>query len=180
MSEQLKLVLTSRQQAWAAVKGLLFPAIGAAMQSGRRWVLTLRPEVRSHDQNALLHALIGEIARQAEWAGRKWDAEVWKRLLVAAWTRARGEQVVVLPALDGHGVDMVPARTSRLSRRECAELIDFIAAWAAEHGIAVGDALQAVREQDGSAQDIACGGEGDAPPPVPGVRVPMHHSGVGA
>jgi len=38
----------------------------------------------------------------------------------------------VVPALDGHGVDVVFQRTSRLSKAEMAELIDFIQAWEAQ------------------------------------------------
>ena len=70
------------RKAWAWAKPMLI--------AGHRLTLTLKAEKRSAPQNAKLHALIGEIAAQKEWAGRKWDAEVWKRLLVAAWMRATG------------------------------------------------------------------------------------------
>ena len=56
-------------------------------------------------------------------------------MLVAAWCRVHGESVEILPALDGHGVDIVPARTSKLSRKECADLIEFVFAWGADQGI---------------------------------------------
>ena len=82
-----------------------------------------------------MHALLGHISKTQEWAGKKRDIETWKRLLTAAWCRAIGEQVELLPALDGHGVDIVFRRTSQLTRKECADLIEFIFAWAAEHGI---------------------------------------------
>ena len=90
---------------------------------------------RTLAENALLHALIDEIAERIEWAGKKRDAEVWKRLLVAAWCRVRGESMEILPALDGHGVDIVPARTSALSKKECADLIEYVYAWGAEQGL---------------------------------------------
>jgi len=60
---------------------------------------------------------------------------VWKRLLTAAWCRATGEPVELLPALDGNGVDIVFKKTSQLSRKECADLIEFIFAWSADNGI---------------------------------------------
>jgi hypothetical protein len=99
------------------------------------WVMTLSQPNRNSAQNALLHVLIDEVARQVEWAGKKRDAEIWKRLLVSAWCRVRGESVEILPAIDGHGVDIVPARTSKLSKAECADLITFIEAWAVENGV---------------------------------------------
>lgn len=40
----------------------------------------------------------------------------------------------MLPAVDGHGVDIVFRRTSELTRSECAELIEFVLAWSAERG----------------------------------------------
>jgi hypothetical protein len=98
---------------------------------GQRITLSVEEERRNNSQNALLHATLADIASRREWAGRKWEAEVWKRLLTAAWMRTRGEQLVVVPALDGHGVDVVFQRTSRLSKAEMAELIDFIQAWEA-------------------------------------------------
>lgn len=131
MAESLTVELRNRQQARAALQAQVFPFLAQWLQAERRLVLSVKPQKRSLDQNALLHARLGEIAERHEWAGRKWDAEVWKRLLTAAWLRARGEQVVVLPALDGQGVDVVFRRTSDLSRSECAELIDFIDAWEA-------------------------------------------------
>ena len=138
MSERLTFRLWEPVQAHSLLTHHVWPRIKERLMAGQRLQLELRQETRSTEQNALLHALIGEIAGQAEWCGRKWDAEVWKRLLVAAWMRARGEQVMAVPALDGMGVDMVPVRTSRLTRSECAELIDYVQAWAAEHGIATG------------------------------------------
>jgi hypothetical protein len=108
-------------------------ALDAVKEAPEGIVVTLAEPSRNSDQNALLHALIGEIASTHDWAGKKRDAEIWKRLLVAAWCRVRGESMEILPALDGHGVDIVPARTSGLSKSECADLISYIQAWQAEH-----------------------------------------------
>ncbi|MEN5115864.1 recombination protein NinB [Luteimonas sp. TWI662] len=102
---------------------------------GQDFDIEIRDPRRTLPENALLHALIAELARKLEWAGARREAEVWKRLLVAAWCRVNGQGVEVLPALDGHGVDIVPARTSRLSKRDCADLIEFIYAWGAEQGV---------------------------------------------
>ncbi|MBA3592084.1 recombination protein NinB [Methylibium sp.] len=95
------------------------------------YFVTVAEPTRSGDHNAALHAHLNEIADRCEWAGRRWDIETWKRLLTAAWCRATGEPVVMLPALDGAGVDIVFRRTSSLSNSECSELIAFIEAWAA-------------------------------------------------
>ena len=134
MTERIELQLHEPAQAHRAI----MHAWGHAknwLMAGHRLVLTIKPETRSSPQNRLLHATIAEIARQVEWAGAKRDAETWKRLLVAAWCRVQGEAVEILPALDGHGVDIVPRRTSKLTRQECADLTEFVTAWAVEHGV---------------------------------------------
>ena len=126
-------------QAHKALLTQLWPQLKNRLMAGHRMEVELRHEKRSLAENAMLHALLGQISREVEWAGKKRDVETWKRLLVAAWCRARGEHVEMLPALDGHGVDIVFRRTSQLTRSECAELIEYVLAWAAEHGINTGD-----------------------------------------
>jgi hypothetical protein len=102
-------------------------------------VVEVKPATRNLEQNALLHALLSEIAEQKEWAGKRWDTEDWKRLLTAAWMRTRAQSVAMVPAIDGHGFDVLYQRTSTLSKGEFAELVDFTQAWAAEQGIEVAE-----------------------------------------
>ena len=142
MSERLVLRLHNAQQGHGAIQRAWAHAKGWLTAGGQRLVLEIKPETRSDKQNRLLHAMLGDIAAQVVWAGAKRDAEVWKRLLVAAWCRARREQVELLPALDGHGADIVFRKTSQLTRGECAELCDFIHAWAADNGVELRDARQ--------------------------------------
>lgn len=92
-------------------------------------VVSVKAPTRNSEQNARLHARLGEIAATHEWAGKKWPLDVWKRLLTAAWSRATGRHVMILPALDGQGIDAVYVQTSTLSVRECADLMEFIDAW---------------------------------------------------
>lgn len=125
------LVLWSWPQAWQAFKDVAAQA-KAWILAGHRLVLELRLETRSDAANRLLHSRFNDIAKQCEWAGKKRPLETWKRLLVAAWLRARGEHVEILPALDGHGVDVVFRHTSKLTRRECSELSEFVMAWGSD------------------------------------------------
>ena len=95
------------------------------------------PINRTKAQNAKLHALIGQIAKTQEWAGKKHSIETWKRLLTASWLRARGEPIEMLPALDGMGVDIVYRPTSELNINVMIEEIEYVTAWAVEQGINV-------------------------------------------
>ena len=136
MAERLTLSLLEPVQARKAFAAAWERAKALTM-AGHRLVLEVRPEKRTDAQNRLLHACLSEISKQVEWAGAKRDVDTWKRLLTAAWLRARGEPIEMLPALDGHGVDIVFRRTSQLTKAECAELSEFVMAWAAEHGLRI-------------------------------------------
>ena len=137
MADRITMSLYNAQQAHQAIQTAWKHAKGWLMASDTRLTLEIRPEKRSDAQNRLLHACLSEISKQVEWAGAKRDVDTWKRLLTAAWLRARGEPIEMLPALDGHGVDIVFRRTSQLTKAECAELSEFVMAWAAERGIAI-------------------------------------------
>ena len=137
--EKITLKLWSPTQAAKDLPGV-WAWIKAMTVAGHRLVLEVRPEKRSDAQNRLLHACLSEISKQVEWAGAKRDVDTWKRLLTAAWLRARGEPIEMLPALDGHGVDIVFRRTSQLTKAECAELSEFVMSWAAERGIVLMEA----------------------------------------
>lgn len=104
-------------------------AAAFAMVAPEGWVCTFKEPTRNLEANAALHAMIGEIAEHREWCGKRWPAEVWKRLLVSAWSRAKGEHVQVVPALDGAGVDVVMTHTSALSQSDVRDLMGWIEAW---------------------------------------------------
>lgn len=97
----------------------LWPRIKAELIAGHRLQLIVKRETRSAAQNRLLHSSLGDVSRQIEWAQRKRDIEVWKRLHMAAWMRATHQPIELLPALDGAGVDIVFRRSSELNRAEC-------------------------------------------------------------
>ena len=96
------------------------------------WRVTFEPPKRGLDINAALHATLGEIAERCKWAGAHRSIECWKRLMVASWMRAVGEQVEMLPALDGHGVDIVYSPTSEMTQAQMRDLMSFVDAWQAE------------------------------------------------
>lgn len=134
MTDRLTLSLWEPTQAHRALTHVWANA-KAALMAGHRLTLELRPEKRSDAQNRLLHALLSDISKQKEWAGAKRDVDTWKRLLTAAWLRSRGEPIEMLPALDGNGIDIVFRKTSQLTKTECAELSEFVMAWAITNDI---------------------------------------------
>ena len=95
---------------------------------------------RSAEQNALFHAVCGDLSKQMPWAGHNIDTEGWKRLLVDAWARAeRKSQGHIVPSLDGLSVVALGIQTRRLSVGDMADLIEFATCFATEHGVRLHD-----------------------------------------
>jgi hypothetical protein len=98
-------------------------------------LIVIKEPDRNGEQNKKLHAMLADISRQVEHAGRKWDVTVWKRLCTAAWLRESGETIQMIPAIDGKGIDVLYERTSKLTVSKCAELIEWVSAFGAEHQV---------------------------------------------
>lgn len=92
---------------------------------------------RSDAQNRRLHAMITDISKRKQWAGEWLDVETWKRLLTAAYCRAKKESAVFYPALDGQGFDVVYRRTSHMSKKEMVDFCDYVTWYCAENEIEV-------------------------------------------
>lgn len=97
--------------------------------------VTIEPPRRTLDQNAALHAALTEVAEQVEWHGKKMPMDIWKRLCTAAWLREKGEAPDMVPALDGHGFDIIYHHTSKLTIPQMSELLEWVYAFGAEKGI---------------------------------------------
>lgn len=93
-------------------------------------VVTVKEATRNADQNALMWALLSDISR-AKPDGRQWVPETWK----AAFMHSLGHQVKFAEGLDGSGPFPVGFRTSRLSKRQMADLITVIIEYGDRHGV---------------------------------------------
>jgi hypothetical protein len=135
MSQSLTIDLHNRQQAWQAIKDQVFPFLKEAMQASRRWILTIKPETRNQAQNRLMWPILTEFSKQLDWPINghmvKMDADDWKDVLTAAFKR---ETVRLAMGMDG-GVVMLGQRTSRFTKAEFAEWIEFLYATAADRGV---------------------------------------------
>lgn len=121
-------------QAELAIRKQLWPYVKQMLDAGYRLDIVARPAKRSTEHNARLHAMLGWLSKNVQWAGELRSTSHWKRMTVSAWDRARDETTEYLPALDGKGIDIVFRHTSEMSGRDMAELIEWIFAWAAEMG----------------------------------------------
>lgn len=109
----------------------------AAAADGRPLVVTVTDEdTRSAAQNRIMHSMFGDLHKQVKWHGQTLSALTWKRLCMASYLREVGERPELIPALDGNGFDVVYERTSKLSVKRGSELIEWVAAFGAEHEVA--------------------------------------------
>lgn len=138
MTERMTMQLWEPAQAHKSLMHAWAECIKPMLTAGNRLVLEVRPQTRSSQQNARLHAMLTELALNVEWGGKKLPMEVWKRLCMAAWMREERQSPQLVPALDGNGVDIIYERTSRLTRDECGRLMEWITAFAAERGVLLG------------------------------------------
>lgn len=97
------------------------------------WIAKFSEPTRNLEQNAKLWALLSEVSEQVDWYGQKLSAENWKDVFSASL-----KQQKVVPGLDG-GFVVCGQRTSQMGKREFGELIELIAAFAAERGVVFGD-----------------------------------------
>lgn len=136
MTDQtLTMRLFNAQQGYQALV-TAFTHAKAWLAAGHRLVLTIKPESKTRDQEKKYHAMIGDIAKQAQHLGAKWESEDWKRLLIDKFARDTGKtHGKVIPNLDSDGVVEVGILSRNFSRTVGAEFIEWLYAWGAEHGI---------------------------------------------
>lgn len=84
---------------------------------------------RSDEQSRKMWAMLGDVARQVEWHGQRLDKEAWKDMVTAALKRQR-----VVPGLEG-GFVVLGTSTRRMTKPEMSEMIEFLYAFGAEHGV---------------------------------------------
>lgn len=110
----------------------------AVRNAPQGFVIEIKEQSRNLNQNALLWALLHDLEIQANWHGMKLSSEEWKDLLSAGLTKSR-----VVPNIEGSGFVILGQRTSRMSKRQFAELIELIYAFGAERGVIWSDERRA-------------------------------------
>ena len=92
-------------------------------------ILNIRPPSRSSQQNALMWSLLSEVSR-AKPDGRQHTPDVWKALFMSAC----GHAVQFETGLDGAPFPL-GFRSSRLTKEQMTDLIEFILQYCAEKQI---------------------------------------------
>jgi hypothetical protein len=120
----------------SAVMSKIWPKVKENLKAGKLLRMEIKPESKSRDQEQKYHAMLGEIAEQAQHLGAKWSTEDWKRLLVDLFAKETGlEGCKIIPSLDGAGIVQLGLQTRNFTKEQAMEFITFLEAWGAINGI---------------------------------------------
>ena len=127
--------LTSTEQAKTSIR-LHWDKITKALDSGKHLTMEIKLVSKTREQEEKYHAMIGDIAKQAQHMGAKWSSEDWKRLLVDQYLREVDEvQSKIIPNLDGTGIVQLGLQTRNFTKEQANEFIEWLYSWSAENGI---------------------------------------------
>jgi len=131
----MKYDLDNEPQALALMRSL-WPKIKDALNAGRQLTLEIKPAAKSRPQEEKYHAIIGDIAKQAQHLGAKWSPEDWKRFLVWQFAKDTGINAgKIVPSLDGTGIVQLGIQTRDFTKEQASEFVEFLQAWAAQNGV---------------------------------------------
>lgn len=112
-------------------------ALVAVAEAPQGYRVTVEPPKRNLEQNAAQWPILEAFSRQLQWpvngAMTTMDSEEWKDVLSAAFKK---EQIRLAMGLDG-GVVMLGKRTSKFTKAEFSEWLDFLHATAAARGVEI-------------------------------------------
>ena len=147
MSQKFKRFITrdSRRD----VMRLAYEMAGKLLLASDKVVVEVREKTRTDEQNAKLHAMLGDIAKQKTFNGQKLSIEQWKMIFVSGHRIATGGTAEMAIGLEGEVINLRES-TARMGVRRLASLIEYIQAWAAGTGVEFGG-----RVDDGTGQIAA-------------------------
>ena len=127
--------LTSTEQAKTSIRHN-WEKITKALDAGKHLTMEIKLKSKTREQEEKYHAMINDIAKQAQHLGAKWSSEDWKRLLVDKFLReTEDEQSKIIPNLDGSGIVQLGFQTRNFTKEQASEFVEWLYSWAANNGI---------------------------------------------
>jgi hypothetical protein len=97
--------------------------------AGPDFVVTVSAPKRTDDQNAKMWAMLSDVSR-AKPDGKRHTPDMWKALFM----KACGHEVQFVEGIDGEPFP-VGFRSSRLSKKQMSDLIEFVYAYGTQRGV---------------------------------------------
>lgn len=112
------------------------------------YMVVISEPTKKRIQEEKYHAMMGDIAKQCFYNGRKLGDETWKRLLVEAYVYILREEAkaqgkpdpfpkggALLPSIDGLRIVQVEALTRNFTVSQASQFIEYLYAFGAERGV---------------------------------------------
>lgn len=94
---------------------------------------------KSREQEKLYHAIIGQIAKQAQHLGSRWNQESWKRFLIDQWASETGQTTIskLAPSLDGERIVQLGMQSRRFTKEQAISFTEWLLYWANTNGVQI-------------------------------------------
>jgi hypothetical protein len=106
------------------------------------WRVTVQPPVKRREQEEKYHAQIADIAAQTTYAGRKWNEDDMKRILIDEFAdemRRAGTPLHhdsrLIPSENGQRVIQLGIQSRDFYKEEASDFISFLNAWGDERDV---------------------------------------------
>ena len=95
--------------------------------------------LKSREQEKLYHAIIGQIAKQAQHLGSKWNQESWKRFLIDQWASETDQTTIskLAPSLDGERIVQLGMQSRRFTKEQGISFTEWLLYWATTNGVTI-------------------------------------------
>jgi hypothetical protein len=117
-------------------------AMGYLAEAPLGMVMTLTEATKRRIQEEKYHAQIGDIAKQTEYAGKCWDTEDMKRILIDEFAdemRNAGTPLHhdgrLIPSENGRRVIQLGIQSREFWVKEASQFIEFLYAWGAQRDV---------------------------------------------
>lgn len=134
MSQTQKFTRIITRQNKRDVMTLAWEVVGKLLEAHESICIEVREKHRTLEQNAKLHAMLSDIARQKEFGGQKRTIEQWKMIFISGHKIATGGTAEMAVGLEGEVINLRES-TAQMGVQRLASLISYIDAWAAENGV---------------------------------------------
>ena len=134
MSQTQKFTRIITRQNKRDVMTLAWEVVGKLLEAHESIYVEVREKTRTLEQNAKLHAMLSDIARQKEFGGQKRTIEQWKMIFISGHRIATGGTAEMAVGLEGEVINLRES-TAQMGVQRLASLISYIDAWAAENGV---------------------------------------------
>jgi hypothetical protein len=105
-------------------------------------IVSIRPAGKTRDQEEKYHPMIADIAKQSDYAGKRWDKDDMKRILIDEFADAMRELGTplhhdgrLIPSENGRRVIQLGVQSRDFWKLEASEFIEFLYAWGADRGV---------------------------------------------